>query len=403
MQASIVPAQRALEFGIYRDGDNNLDASQNEVVEQALDVSAKDPGIGFAVEDTTRADRALRTLDFDLVDGQVDHAHVGAPHDMAAPSNLAAFVARTLDEAQKSGAKQTWIDLVDHGAGDGGGLEADSTHHVMPMPKIAQAIADGVALHAKEHPDDAGRRVDGVVANQCLMASLGFADALSGAGVKYLAASPETMLSPGTPSTIAEAIAAHENDPGAMAKAAVANVMHTRYGDGAGDSFGPAAAFDVLDLDPGKIATMRGAVKTFNDTAAAVAARDTGTRAALRDDVASVDGMVRFPGSKGLPWHADRPAIATYDAVARDCRLDAGLRAKATAAGKAVGDLVLAHGESRRFDPFGGASYADAAGPTVHLPTRKDQVDPWAPSISETRNAFYAATDAAALTDALTA
>lgn len=45
----------------------------------------------------------------------------------------------------------------------------------MPMPKIAQAVADGVKLHAQEHPEDADRRVEGVVANQCLMASLGFA------------------------------------------------------------------------------------------------------------------------------------------------------------------------------------------------------------------------------------
>ncbi len=398
MQTSIVPSQRALEFGIYRDGDNNLDASQAEVVKQALDVSAKDPGIGFAVEDTTHALRdaphgapqgdTLRTLDFNLVDGQVDHAHAGAARDMANPDNLAQFVAHTLDEAQKSGAKQTWIDLVDHGAGDGGGLEADSTHHVMPMPRIAQAIADGIALHAKEHPEDAGRNVDGVVANQCLMASLGFADALSGVGVKYLAASPETMLSPGTPSTIAEAIASHENDPHAMAQAAVTNVMHTKYGDGVGDSFGPAAAFDVLDLDPQKIATMRNAVKTFNDSAA-LAAKDAGTRAALHNDVASEDGMVRFPDSKGLPWHADRPAIATYDAIAKDSRLSDALRAKAHDASSAVGNLVLAHNESKHFAPFGGSSYSDAAGPTVHLPTSKDQIDPWAPAVSETNNAFY--------------
>ncbi len=410
---TIVPAQRALEFGIYRDGDNNLDASQGEVVKQALDVSAKDPSIGFAVEDTTRSldsgrfapgardDKALHTLDFNLVDGQVDHAHTGPARDMASEENLARFVAHTLDEAQKSGAKQTWIDLVDHGAGDGGGLEADSTHHVMPMPKIAQAIADGVALHAKEHPDDAGRSIDGVVANQCLMASLGFADALSGVGVKYLAASPETMLSPGTPSTVAEAIAKHENDPDAMAKAVVGNVMRTRYGD-AGDSFGPAAAFDVLDLDPQKVATMRASVKALND-AMTGAAHDPGARAALRDDIDSVDGMVRFPESKGLPWHADRPAIATYDALAKDTRLGDDVRAKALAAERNVDALVLAHRESHGFAPFGGSDYSDAAGPTVHLPTAKNQIDPWAPAISETDNAFYKATDAGNFTNALIA
>ena len=61
-----------------------------------------------------------------------------------------------------------------------------------PTPDIANAIAHGVALHAQEHPEDAGRTVDGVVANQCLMDTMGFADALSHAGVRYLAASPET-------------------------------------------------------------------------------------------------------------------------------------------------------------------------------------------------------------------
>jgi hypothetical protein len=401
LQATIMPAQRALEFGIYRDGDNNLDLSQNEVLRQAIDVSAEDARIGFAVEDTTagRRNGALHTNDYSIAGGRIGDAHAGAAHDMASETNLAHFVAHTLDEAQKSGAKQTWIDLVDHGAGDGGGLEADSTHHVMPMPKIAQAIADGVGLHAKEHPEDAGRSVDGVVANQCLMASLGFADALSGAGVRYLAASPETMLSPGTPSTIAEAIASHEDDPQAMARAAVGDVMRTKYGI-PGDTFGPAAAFDVLDLDPQKVATMRSSVKAFNDAAAA-AAHDPAARAALRDDVASVDGMVRFPESKGLPWHADRPAMATYDAIASDRRLSDDVRGKASAAERAVDALVLAHRESHGFAPFGGSDYADAAGPTVHLPTDKKQIDPWAPAISETDNAFYKATDAADLVNAL--
>jgi hypothetical protein len=60
------------------------------------------------------------------------------------------------------------------------------------QPDIAKAISDGVALHAKEHPEDAGRNVDGVVANQCLMATMGFADALSHANARFLAASPET-------------------------------------------------------------------------------------------------------------------------------------------------------------------------------------------------------------------
>jgi len=184
---------RALEFGVYRDGDNNLDQSQSAVVRQARTVSAFDPAIQFTVEDTSSgAFGAAATRRTTIQDGR--ESPDGKPaslDDMASPKNLANFVARTLDNAESVGAKQTWIELVDHGAGDGGGLEADSFHEIMPMPQIAQAIADGMKIHAAAHPEDANRTVDGIVANQCLMASLGFADALSHAGVKWLAARPD--------------------------------------------------------------------------------------------------------------------------------------------------------------------------------------------------------------------
>jgi hypothetical protein len=36
----------------------------------------------------------------------------------------------------------------------------------MRADDIAGAISDGVSMHAKAHPEDAGRGVDGVVANQ---------------------------------------------------------------------------------------------------------------------------------------------------------------------------------------------------------------------------------------------
>lgn len=183
MQTTIIPSQRTVEFGIYRDGDNNLDASQELAPAQALGVSAKDPRVAFTVEDTTALRGAghgvveadLHTNQYQIEDGHIARASVDGPHDMASEANLAAFVDRTLDNAQRDGVKQTWIELVDHGGGDGGGLE---THdgRVMSMPDMAKAIADGEALHAKEHPEDAGRTVDGVVANQCLMSTLGFAE-----------------------------------------------------------------------------------------------------------------------------------------------------------------------------------------------------------------------------------
>src|SRR6185437_6694978 len=261
-------SQRTLEFGIYRDGDNNLDESQGVTLRQALQTSAKDSRIEYTVQYTTSAGTGkLRTDSFTIADGGVDRASVGKPHDMASENNLARFVADTLDNAERSGAQQTWVELTDHGAGDGGGLEADSAHAIMPMPKIAQAIAGGVKLHAQEHPEDADRKVDGVVANQCLMASLGFADELSHAGVKYLAASPETMVSPGVPSNVADAIANHTDARG-MAKGIVSDVMRQKYGAG-WQTWNPAAAFDVLDLDAAKMQCVETTVKTLNDDIAA--------------------------------------------------------------------------------------------------------------------------------------
>lgn len=398
--------RRALEFGLYRDGDNNLDAIQESTVAQARETSARDPRIEFTVEDTTSlhvldGDAPLHSYDYIIADGKVGDLHTGPPRDMSAEENLARFVARTLDNAQRSGARQTWIDLVDHGGGDGGGLETGDGS-VMSMPDIGKAIADGIAMHAAAHPEDAQRRVDGVVANQCLMDTMGFADRLSSAGVRYLAASPETMLAPGVPSDVAHIIASRENSPAGMAKGIVDDVMRTKYDAGNFGGFGPAAAFDVLDLDPTKVGTAENAIKRLNDDVAR-AARDRDVRAAVRQDARSIDGMVRFPdGSRDMPWRADRPAMAFYGALANDGRLNATVRSDAKAAQSAVSKLVLAHKESSGFAPFGGADYSDAAGPTIHLPTSRKQIDPWANAgVSETNNAFYQKVDQDAMTRVL--
>ncbi len=406
---TITPSRRSLEFGIYRDGDNNLDAIQESTLSQALRTSDRDSRIEFTVEDTTQlrshgdaiTSGALHTEQYTIADGDVAHVQLSKAHEMSDEANLASFVAHTLDDAQTSGAKQTWIDLVDHGGGDGGGLETGDGG-VMAMPDIAKAIADGVAIHAKEHPEDAGRSVDGVVANQCLMDTMGFADALSHAGVRYLAASPETMLAPGVPSDVAHAIAAHQNDPKAMAKAVVNDVMRTTYDAGDFGGFGPAAAFDVLDLSPAKIRAAEESIKRLNDDVAAEAGQ-SGVRAAVRDDARAIDGMVRFPeASQDMPWHADRPAIAFYDRLGADGRLDNQLQADAKAASQAVRDLVISHRESGNFQPFHGADYSDAVGPTVHLPTTRGQIDPWASDgVSETDNDFYNNADEAAMTRVL--
>jgi hypothetical protein len=398
----------ALQFGLYRDGDNNLDTVQSPVVDQAFLVSAHDDRIAFDVEDTTArrdliADGGKRTESYDIRDGQIaTEPQIDAPHDPSSRANLARFVDRTLDAAEQNGAQQTWLDLVDHGGGDGGGLQSDSHHAIMSSTDMAGAIADGIAMHAKEHPEDAGRGIDGVVANQCLMSTLGFADALSQDGVKFLAASPETMLAPGTPTSVAEDIAQHIDDPAAMAKAIVNDTMHTRYGMPGMGTYTPAAAMDVLDLDAQKVGAMRAAVKTLDHALTVAAKGDDDTKAAILEDARSVDGMVRFDDG-ALPWHADRPAIALYDTFANDARLSDDVRTAASNASKAVGDLVLAHGESKGFAAFNGADYRDAVGPTVHFATKPGQLDPWAPKVSETHTAFYKEVGAAKLDHALLA
>ena len=388
-------APRSVEFGIYRDGDNNLDESQSEVINQARAVSGRDSAVQFTVEDTGAfGGSEKRTASYTIQDGTPERGQTAQEpaHDMASEKNLAQFVAQTLDNAEKSGAKQTWIDLVDHGAGDGGGLEADSFgREIMPMPQMGQAIADGIKLHAQAHPEDSGRGVDGIVANQCLMASLGFADALSHVGVKYLAASPETMVSPGVPSTVAQAIASNTGDAHAMAKAVVDNVMDYKYGIGS-FTYGPAAAFDVLDVSRTALAPVEQSVKALNDAIAA----DPSQAALVRNDAARVDGMARFPdATPDMPWRADRPAIALYDSLAKDTHLNQTVRAAAAGAAASVRGMVLAHRESASYRPFGGSSFTDAAGPTVHFPINARQVDPWAPKISETQNRFFSETDAA--------
>ncbi|MDQ2872740.1 MAG: hypothetical protein M3R35_06395 [Candidatus Eremiobacteraeota bacterium] len=404
MEIARQPIARTVEFGIYRDGDNNLDASQGVTLGQAVRDSAKDARVEYTVQDTTSLRQGggdivkgqLRTDSFTVADGHIGQAQIDAPHDMADPKNLAQFVEHVLDNAQASGAKQTWIELTDHGAGDGGGLEADSAKGIMRMPDMAAAIAQGVKLHAQAHPEDAARGVDGVVANQCLMASLGFADALSHAGVKYLAASPETMVSPGVPSNVADAIAQHPDDAHAMGNAIVNDVMRQKYGE-SGATWGPAAAFDVLDLDRSKMRNVENSVKALNDTIAAHK-DDTPTIAAIRSDAKSDKGMVRFhDATPDMPWHSDRPAIGLYNAMASDGRLDTQLRNAAKTAANAVSDLVVAHKESKGFEPFNGSNYADAAGPTTHFPITAKQIDPWAPRVSETHNRFFNETDASAV------
>ena len=150
---------------------------------------------------------------------------------------------------------------------------------------------------------------------------MGFADALSRAQVKFLAASPETMLAPGVPSDVAEAIAAHEGDSKGMAQAVVSDVMRTRYAAGP-SAYGPAAAFDVLDLDAAKISRAESAHQALQRRRRR-GAQDAGrARRAARGYRRDRRHGTLSLGDADMPWRADRPAIAVYDAIASDGRLD---------------------------------------------------------------------------------
>src|SRR5690348_2873637 len=99
---SIAPA--ALEYGIYRDGDNNLDHEQAACITQALNVSLRDPSIEFVVEDTTARrgfapEGTLRTEDYVVRDGAGSDLEIRPPRDPSDRATLAAFVARTLERA----------------------------------------------------------------------------------------------------------------------------------------------------------------------------------------------------------------------------------------------------------------------------------------------------------------
>lgn len=385
-------------FGVYRDGDNNLDAVQERNVTDFVRETRANPALKVVAEDTTAVHKApfkqgeLRT-EWSVIQGGAQHiVRIESARDMSSRATLAAFVNRTLEERSsdpKFHDAGVWLDLVDHGAGDGGGLESDANGGaIMSIEDIAGAIADGRAQFEKKHPG-ADSSITGVLANQCLMATLGFADALSRNGVRYLAASPETMLAPGAPSArIADAL----TQPGDWAAAVVEATMQVRYGD-AHSAYHPAAAFDALDLDPSKLAIVRSAVAAFNESVIGLRHAVNGTQLVhdVRSDIRSVPGMARFDHTADMVYHADRPAEAVYDAIASDTRLPKSVRDAASSAKAAVSALVLAHSESAWFGPLN-ASYADAAGPTAHLPLSPEQYDPWSSGgVTETHNAFFKA------------
>ena len=171
-------------FGVYRDGDNNLDGVQERNVTDFTKTTASNPALKVVAEDTTRVGRApflrgqLRTEWSTIQNGAQHVTRITAPADMSVRRSLAAFVERTLEARVNDPdfhKADVWIDLVDHGGGDGGGLQADSSGGFMSLEDIAGAINDGKAAFRKSHPG-ANDSVQGVLANQCLMATVGFAE-----------------------------------------------------------------------------------------------------------------------------------------------------------------------------------------------------------------------------------
>jgi hypothetical protein len=146
--------------------------------------------------------------------------------------------------------------------------------------------------------------------------------------------------------------------------------------------------------------TVRDSV-TALDSALVEAAQNRTQRAAIREDARAIDGMVRFPEGKTMPWRADRPAIALYNTFSQDGRLDTSVRTAAATARDAIASTVLAHRESDDFVAFNDADYSNAYGPTVHFPDTPKQIDSWAPQISETDNDFSKSVGDGDLADAV--
>ena len=106
-------------------------------------------------------------------------------------------------------------------------------------------------------------------------------------------ASPETMLSSGVSTDVAHDIASNLGDPAAMAKAVTDTTMDKTYGPRNG-GFAPAAAFDVIDLDPKKAEAVASAIKALDATLSSAAA-DRSQRSAIRENARASTAWSAFP------------------------------------------------------------------------------------------------------------
>jgi hypothetical protein len=394
------PLGAPVVVGFYRDGDNNLDAAEGPLAPAVRKVTAENPNLQVVACDTTSLNGGgLKTYNYLAQSGEISNVADSPPINMADPNNLAAFVYQTLDEGRKTGAKQTWLYFTDHGAGDAGGLfvtAPDGTTSHMTVDQLASAIERGQALYAQRHPEDAQRQITGVVFHECFELTVAVASALSRVGVHYMAASPETTITPGVPAAVAGDIARYANNPQAMAIAIVTHVLTTRYREH-GLVYGPTAAYDVLDISRSNMMQIDQAEKNFNDIVLAMLPQHyTAIKSRLMADARRVPGMQRDDPTAIVPWRSDRPAIALYEEFAKDTQLPEPIREAAASAAKAIQQTVIAHGETNGAVGFGanyrgrmGAINDSAVGPTTRFPTTPLLIDPLVgQDISETANDY---------------
>src|ERR1700720_599895 len=100
---SVPAASKPVVFGVYRDGDNNLDAEQARNITDFIKTTARNPELKVIAEDTTALPRTpfgdgdLRT-ESSVIQGGAQHVvRVTRPEDMSDRATLAAFVQRTLE------------------------------------------------------------------------------------------------------------------------------------------------------------------------------------------------------------------------------------------------------------------------------------------------------------------
>ena len=397
------PSRRTLEFGIYRDGDNNLDAVQEAAVSRRRCASARAMRALSSPWKTRRRFTEARCTPTSTRSpaARIGHVMRGDAHDMSDESNLARFVARTLDNAEASGRKQTWVDLIDHGGGDGGGLQT-SDGHCMTMPDIAKAISDGVVLHAKAA---SRRRRTQRRRRRCQSMPYGYV------GLRRRALARRR--------DVASRITGNDAGTGRSKRRRARHRVESTRSECDGSR--PRRRRDAHEIRCRRFGQLRSgrSIRRARSPPEKDRARRRRDQTIQRCRCGPRSRARRAGrGARGRSIGRRHGAFSRRDerhAVARrpsgHCRLRHHRERRrlerafvATPRRRATPSAIWCSPIARaaRFAAFGGADYSDAVGPTVHAPVKRAQIDPWASAgISETDNAFYRNVDQGKLTHAL--